>query len=442
MAVGPTLGFGRTVAGTLSPVNDIFKEFYLPGVRDILNSKRILTTYVRRNTEDVAGKEAVTALNIGRNVSPQHVAERGKLPDPGTQEYDRAIYNTMYYYGRILFTGPSSASSRNNRGAFLRAMDAEIRGLARDAQHNVNKDFFGDGSGRLARLTNVTGAPVYNLKDPGGFVNVGLGTQYIQKGDRVGLVNPAGAWADALFRSTGAGAFTQEVTAVDYTNGTMTVAAEWTADAANDLVVKCSEITSSATDIRLNTDYLHVPYGLAALVSDADPHSRTSGPNRQVGKIASSVNEWQSYIIDANGTPQPFSSDMLQQAMDGVDQIGDGQVQIWITTHGIRRQYLNELVANKRYVNTMELDGGFRALEYDGIPFVVDKDCTRGRLYGLDLDCLHMYMETDYEWMDADGSILHRLEDYDMYQATLYRYHQFGTDARNRLAGIFDIADV
>ena len=43
--------------------------------------------------------------------------------------------------------------------------------------------------------------------------------------------------------------------------------------------------------------------------------------------------------------------------------------------------------------------------------------------------------------MDADGSILNRLSDHDAYQATLYKYWEFGTNARNRNCAVFDILD-
>ena len=89
----------------------------------------------------------------------------------------------------------------------------------------------------------------------------------------------------------------------------------------------------------------------------------------------------------------------------------------------------------------MKLDGGWTALEYSGRPLVVDKDCTRGRIYGLDLETLYLFVETDYQWMDADGSILHRLPNFDAYQATLYRYWQLGGDARNRNVIIKDLID-
>jgi hypothetical protein len=422
----------------------ILKEYYLEATRDLLNSKRILSRVLRRNSEDVSGRQVVISLNTQRNEGMGFVADGAQLPDPRSQTYDQARYDTRYDYLRILFTGPSVASSRNDRGAFLRIMDAEIRGGARDLQHESNRVMFGDGTGRLCQLSGVAGAPTYNVDNPGGIVSTGLGTQYMRVGMRVCLFDsevPNVHAADANFRVTGAGNRGATVTAVDYVAGTITLDNAIVAAADNDFVYRIAEISSTIADESSSRG--NEPFGLAAIIADVDPpladgaHGLTQG----LGEIVATAPQWAAFVLDNGGVAIPFSQDMLQQASDGVDIQGDGTVGMWMTTHGIRRQYLNSLVANKRYPGMMKLDGGFSAVEYNGRPMVVDKDCTRGRIYGLDLDTIEIYYETDYQWMDADGSILHRLPDHDAYQATLYRYWQMGSWARNRNCAIHDIQD-
>ena len=58
-----------------------------------------------------------------------------------------------------------------------------------------------------------------------------------------------------------------------------------------------------------------------------------------------------------------------------------------------------------------------------------------------DLDAIELAYENDYNWLDKDGSVLHRLPDHDAYQATLFRYSELICRARNRLAVIRDIQD-
>lgn len=451
MAIGTDIFAGATkygsLAGGAATIGKLFKEFYLPATRDLLNNKRILTRYMRKNTEDVAGKFAVISLNVGRNEGVGFIDEGAKLPDPGKQAYDRAEYEMRYNYGRILFTGPSQASSRTDRGAFLRIMDSEIRGIARDMQVENNRVMFGDGSGRLAQVDGTTGTQtVIAVKNPGGFANLGGGTQYLRSGMRIAFVyDNAGVGA---MRAAADGSTGFKISSVDYSAHTITLAEAVTGLTGAEYLVRVSQIDNNSTAGGLpDSGWINEPFGLFALVNDADPYQgyatdATARP-RDMGNIDSATNDWwQAFVIDNGGSPMAFNQDLLQQLADGIDIKSDGTIGMFMTTHGLRRQYANQIIPNKRWSgNVLTLDGGWRALSYDEIPIVVDKDCTRGLIYGLDFETLMCLMETDYEWMDADGSVLHRLPDNDAYQATLYRYWECATDARNRNGRIEDLQD-
>lgn len=454
MAVGIDSTFSQGASKYDAPngtvVSAILKEDYLPGVQDLLNSQRILSRYMRRNSESVTGKYAVLALRVGRNEGVGFVDEGGKLPDPGAQGYASATYRMRYNYGRVLFTGPVIRSSRNDRGAFLRVADAEITGLAMDLQHENNRVMFGDGSGRLCQLSVVSTAPTYSVAYPGGFStsNYGLGTQYLRPGMRVACSTGTAVTA----RVTSAAAYAAYIRTVDPVNGTVTFSdsppkpntalpatVTFTGATIGDFLYRVSE-RSTAALTEEHTGWLNEPFGLAAIVSDSDPFGG-AGTN-YVGNISATNNAWwQALVQDSSGSPQPFSQSALLQALDNASIWGDSMPDILMTTHGIRRQLVEQLLASKRYQGTMELPGGYKAVSFNGYPVVVDKDCTRGRLYGLQFENLMMLYETDYEWIERDGSILHRLENYDAYQACILRYWQVGTDARNRQFALLDIDD-
>lgn len=450
MTAASAAGFSKGNPLNAPAYDSIFKEFYLPAVRDLLNRKRILSRVVQRYTEVVEGKYSVIALNTGGNTSNGYIAELGTLPSPGAQTYNQARYNMRYGYSRIKFSGPAASAARSDRGAFLRIMDAEIRGAARDAQHFANRIMFGNGTGRLFALTSTAGAPTYTVQDPGGITSAASGTQYAEVGMRVAFVDNE---ADVITSGTLSllpGAVSTNlaytIDAIDHAAGTVTLNENigGTPD-AGDFAYIASDLTTTLTwrDIGRANE----PFGLEAIIDDGNPplydvaHGFPAG-SVGLGEIdASTEPTWRSFVLDNGGTLIPFSQDMFQQAMDGVDILGDGVVQMWMTTHGIRRQYVNSLVGAKRYPNTMELDGGFKAITYDDRPVVVDKDCPRGRVYGIDTDALYIFSETDWDWIDQDGSVLHRIPDQDAFQAALYRYWEFGTDARNRLCKITDILD-
>lgn len=435
-----TQGFAKYPEATdQTVVNEIFKLFYLPAVRDQLNNKRILSRYLRRNREDVAGEEARIAIRIGRNEGQGFIGERGYLPEPGKQQYRQIAYRMRYDYGRILFTGPAVASSRNKRGAFIQILDGEIRGLAQDMQYENNRVCHGDGSGVLAVVEAVDSGSL-TVHFPGGFSNPGPGTQYLRPGMRVSVVLSTGP----TFRVIDTNLHAARIIEVNYDSQTIVLAKKdgTAADHSNavigDVIVRASQEDENTMTVELDTSFKNEPWGIAGLVDEgANSQSETPGGiNSDIDAI------WNAPVVDNAGVSIPFHQDMLQRGMDAADIQGDSNVQMWMTSHGIRRTYVANLVEQKRFVGTETLDGGFRAVLYDGIPMVVDKDVIRGRVYGLNLKHMMIFAETDFAWMDADGSILHRVPNYDAYQATLYRYWEMGTDKRNSSVVIKDIEDV
>lgn len=114
---------------------------------------------------------------------------------------------------------------------------------------------------------------------------------------------------------------------------------------------------------------------------------------------------------------------------------------IIILTHGLRRSYLDNLVPDKQFVNTLEMDGGFRVIEYNMIPVVPDVDATYGRMYFIDTDTFAVYRMSDYFWIDHDGSILLRIPNKDSYQATLALYAEMGCTSPNRSAVITNLLE-
>lgn len=111
-----------------------------------------------------------------------------------------------------------------------------------------------------------------------------------------------------------------------------------------------------------------------------------------------------------------------------------------ITTHAIRREYLDYMEARRRNVDTMTLDGGWTALNYNGIPLMVDPDAIDGEMYFLTLKDLQVYRMSDYDWMDRDGAVLSRISGYDAYEAVLFRYAELGCNNRQTSGVLCDLA--
>ena len=112
-----------------------------------------------------------------------------------------------------------------------------------------------------------------------------------------------------------------------------------------------------------------------------------------------------------------------------------GKVTAMFSNLGVRRAYFNLLSQQRRYTNTTKFDGGFGGLAFTtdrgDIPFVVDIDAPKNRVYFISEDEITLYRESDWSFMDRDGSKFQRVIGYDAYEATMYQYSQMGTHRRN-----------
>lgn len=129
----------------------------------------------------------------------------------------------------------------------------------------------------------------------------------------------------------------------------------------------------------------------------------------------------------------------MQQAWDGAEEEG-GEISMMMTSRPVRRKYVSLVKADGRTVNTMDIDGGFDAVEYNGKPLFVDKHCLPNKILFLDESTLAIYRMSDVDWMDQDGAILSRVSGYDAYEAVLFLYATLGCNACNRNASLEDIS--
>lgn len=459
MAIETATGFTRDLPGRSSSpanrfaiANAILKEMYAGAVVDLLNNSTVLGKYMNRSTKmRTEGQYYVVPIRIGRNEGHGHIAENGRLPDPGRQAYDRAAYLTKYYYGRIKLTGPSMSATRSSRGSFLDAADAEISGLVQDMNRTMNRVYYGDGTGRLCRISPAanTDTDTVTVDYPGGFANTGPGTQYLRSGMRVvigGSTFTGGGVALAIRYIKVLSSSSNQIQLFTQPNLTGAGNFNFGPTAGQDRYLFTAASTDSGLSESGDFGYMNEPEGLASIIDDENPFGvETFGGSTSahwLGRIdRSNVPAWRATVLDNGGTPMIFQPSMFSRLRDELEINGSNAPGVYITSHGVRQAYFDSLSSGRTYPNTMKFDGGYETLEHNGVPVVPDRDCTKGRIYAIDFEALQMLYEEDYHWLDFDGSMFARMGDRDAYQATLARYHAIGTDAPNKLGVIKDILE-
>jgi len=178
--------------------------------------------------------------------------------------------------------------------------------------------------------------------------------------------------------------------------------------------------------------------GLRAQVSDSDALFNVDPADAPV---------WQSFVNPSAGA---VSEDMFIEASQEVNAESGHQLDLWITTAEVHRGVSALLTSLKRFPNTLELKGGYKGLDMSDVSqgntgsnecaMVWEKDMTDdGVAYGLTRESWNIYRMSDWEFMQEDGAVLHRVPNTDAYEATLFCYMELATHQRNanaKLEGI------
>jgi len=388
----------------LATLNPILKNQYLGPIREQINSKIELLNRISGNDESVVGKNFTIPIHHGRNEGIKATGDGGDLPTAGSQAYQDCIVPMKYIYGRIEITGPTIKAASSNTGAFVRAVESETKGLAKDLKSDVNRQLFGNGSGVLATCGVTANATTV----------VVASTAKLRRNMVVDIVITATGVA-----GTGATARTI-LSVVNATTFTISGAAITTDNTY-------SVYRSGSRNLEL--------MGLGGIVSNTLTLQ---------GLDVVTYDWWVANVMvntAAPGTPRALSETLLQQALDTTYTNSNGEVSALFTSVGVRRAYQVLLTNDRIYQNTGEFKGGYKTLDYNGLPFMVDKDCTPNSIYLLDEDHLSFYQLSDWDWMDDDGSILSRVQNKDAYEATLCKYCELGCTERNAQTLLTDITE-
>ena len=432
------------MAQNMSNFDAVLKEVYVGPIREQLSQEKILLEKVSRNSKDISGKYGVISLHMSRNNGTGARADGGTLPTAGQQGYVASKWKMKYNYGRLKVTGPTIQASKNDKGAFAKAVDANIKGLVLDVKKDVNRQLFSDSTGALAvnnSDTVTTPLTVMGLyHDASKYLPDNRPIQMLTVDDYSTLRPADGATACAVNG-------TATNTSVPFDGSVFTSAVTGDLLGAYGSMYAASGSNDDTSSKELNGLRLLVDDGNCPEDADWWNQDGTPAGNYTLGLVdINSYPEWKA-VVKESGTPRvsgkvaPTRRALTEDLMDEVvDDIADngGNCDLIITTRAIRRQLVSLLRADKRFLTT-KLKGGYTSVDFNGIPVVTDSDCTRDDMYFLTMKSLTLFEESNWDWMDKDGAILSRVSGEDAYEAILYWYSQFAVTARNQNGRLTDI---
>lgn len=411
------MAFDYTAAG------NILKEVYLPALQELLNNATPLLATMEKEVTPVEGGNFVIALHTGRNSAAAIArAEGGTLPTAGQQSYKRAIVPVKQLYSRIEVSGKAIAATRSNKGAFLKALESEMKYVMIDTKRQLNRQLNGDGTGALAYWTGADNTSPATVDD-----GLGNGTTYLPSGaTTLDLI-------DATDNSTALGT---DIVVTRGTVGATTTSVSWT-----------GTVTGSAAG-----DYLVYPgtigkemVGIRAVISDGDPAILGAGGLH--GLPVASNPDWKAFVLGSDSAKQDLSFPLIQQLLSRIvseSAVDESDIKMFYCHPAMRDTYVKLCQDERVFYNVMKLDGGWEAVTYNGKPIVADVQARRNALFAITPSSLSLMQMAPLDFMDKDGSMFYRISggDKDAYGATAFVYQEVGCKARNQNGVLVGINEV
>lgn len=382
-------------------IDGLLKENYEAFIAEQVNDKNPFSDVFK--TEDVpfGGRETVYDAHVSRNTSPMFTGEDSAMADAGAQGHVEVRVDQKKLMGRVRLTPEAMYDTSKGEYAWKQARKDEMDGLIKDLARREEYALTLEGRGILAVVTSATpsSSATITVQNSGGITNTNFGNRFLMVGMFVAFVNPA----TGALRANGQ----YKVIAVSSDGTTATL--DTTPDASvlqNDWIVQAANKT--VTDI-LDTSYEHAFWGILALVDNGTYRKLYAGVDRNI------YDAFNSYVLANTG---PLSADAMQGASDAVDMKLNGKTNLLCMQHAVRRVYINDLSADRRYIGAdlQSPDAGTKAftqgdLTMGEVAIKALRDFAFDKIVGLDTENMGAvkYESEPGKWVDEDGRILIRV---------------------------------
>ena len=399
---------------TLTLADAVLKDDYQGPVRKQINDKTKTLAQFEKNTEDFVGRQAILPCHMTRNTGVGARLEGETMPAAGNQGTTKQIINNHYQYGRIRLTKQTITRMQSNRGAFIQAVKLEMKGLVADCVRDLSRQSWGTSDGKIATcgvtaasntVVLATTTPEQILVNLAEGIRVDIGT----------VANPQLRAANRL------------ITAVDFTNKTVTVDGAAITTAGTDFVFRQGAGGSGASQREVT--------GIQTMISD-------TGALFNIDPAV--FFQWASIVEGNGGTTRPLSENLVEKASHRAQNRSGADISLLVAEDGVYRAAANLLQAQKRQVNQLDLKGGHKGLDFSNgdntMALMRDRDCPPNKIYGIAVSEMVEFVDEDWQWEDADGPVLQRSPDSThSFEGVYYKFHEIATVRRNAHFRIDDV---
>lgn len=368
---------------TIQNAENALKTLYLGVLAEQLNvGVNPLLAKIEQTTADVWGKEIVKLAPFGVNGGVGAGTETGNLPNCAGNNYAQFKLTLKNFFGNIEISDKAMRASQSSEGAFVNLLNSEMDGLLKSSKFNFGRMLYGDGSGLLATTVANTSTDVKTLTVDS--------VKNLMEGMVVDVYDASKAAVSAM---TGV-----RIVSIDRANKQITLSGGGTSAVGKDHTIyvqgsKGNELTG--LEAIFGTGNI---YGLSRSdYSFLNPYSKT---------------------VEGDVTTAA-----IQAAIDYIEEMAGGTIDFIVSSYDVRRKYLNYLSLNRTNLDYMNLDGGYKAISYSGIPFVADRFVADDTMYLLNTADFKLHQLCDWRWIEGEGgTVLHQVANKAIYTATLVKY--------------------
>ena len=364
----------------LTTADSALKNYYLDAISEQLNKHtHPFLSRIMHTTEYVAGKSVNKVVIAGVNGGIGAGSEDGSLPKSSLNGYLTFKANLKNLYGTIEISDKAIRTSQISSGAVVNLLNSEMNGLIKSGNINLSRMLYGDGSGCLAKITAIEN----------GEITVDT-VQNVFEGMILDFYTENGSFCSEYEGRT--------VTYVDKANNKIKVSGyPEVQDVVNGYVTLQGSSCNELTGFKAIFDTTKSLYGVERSQSNV--------------------------MIPYVETSATVNFEVIQKAIDEIEEKTGNQVDTIICSLGVRRKLLADMLSEQSNVETVEIEGGYKAILYNGIPVIADRFCPKGTMYLLNSKDFSINQLCDWEWLaDDEGRILRQVPGKPVYTATLVKY--------------------
>ena len=389
-------------------VSAAFKIFYLPDLIEGFYNSTALMSRMKKTSKGVTGTDAYFAMETaGLHGGIQALpTESAPFPRGGTPAVIQPYVRLKRLAGTAEISEEAIQRSSDKQGAWAEQLSWAKNRIQQDFTWDCSRQLHGDGQGRLTHFDGVLGTAASGQGVDDGVY--GSRKHYGKAGILFTHILAATSLSlDPGTARTITGGTTSSVLAWAGGNlGANALDGDWiikagATDAAVGAVAGAAtgeagfrEMQGIATHVATLAPLSESANGVALLNYQHVERATAAGLQGQVKANPA-----------AAGTLRPLTFEVMIDGLNAAQAVGSN-VSAGYMNYAVERELAKMEAANKRYGDQVTFKGGFRAVMWEGLPFFVDIDCMRNRIYIMDESTFRIYQTEPPSPWDRDGSIL------------------------------------